>query len=310
MDAIGNALGNTGNKLLGNIVKARLTFYDAVKTVEVTESDGTKSRFSSRVASDADVSALKAKATAAGGAISGEGLGAVAQKFADGKENIMGNSGARSFEVQFNPTTLTVSARGGGRELIANVVNDVTQKTEGAKKQPPAKNGFKYGPLPCFVEVSFKLIFDYELNADAFMRDKFTLNATNVVKDIANIANSKKDFSVLPIVEGFVGAVRSQYHRMVGISWGKNISYRGMLNSVTARYTMFSITGHPIRAEVDFHLLGSKMDVDNDWETKYKRALEGKAVGDLSTGMFSGDGGMDSMDESGLGSIAPNILGL
>lgn len=309
MDAIGNALGNTGNKLLGNIVKARLSFYDMVQTVQVTEADGSKSRFSAKVANNADMSALKAKATAAGGTITGSSLDAVKQKFANGKESL-DSAGVRSFEVQFNPTTLTLSARGGGRDLIANVTNDVTEKTEGSKKQPPARSGFKYGPLPCFVEIGFKLIFDYELNADAFMRDKFTLNATNAVKDIANLANGKKDFTVLPIVEGFLGAVRSEYHRMMGISWGENISYRGMLNSVSARYTMFSITGQPIRAEVDFHLLGSKMDVDNDWESKYKNALSGKSVGDLNTAFYSSDGGMDSMDNNMFSSVMPNILGL
>lgn len=277
--------GTAVQKGLGNIVKAKLIFYEPVSIIKTIKKGALddKGKLTGNIT----------ETTMIEGVGSGANKGVAAQNILASKINLQertigtgnglqvassrldyGNKSSKKvLEVQFNPTTLRLTARGGGRNLVSNAVNDKTDESEGKEGKAP-KDAFSYQRLNPFVEISFKLIFDQEINSDAFMRDKLTFNATNVVKEAASLIRDK-EYTVQPMVEGFIGAVRSNYHRMMAIAWGP-LEYAGMLNSVNSRYTMFSPIGNPIRAEVDFNLYCANMDDNfNNWEQKYADAVGG-----------------------------------
>ena len=54
-------------------------------------------------------------------------------------------------------------------------------------------------------------------------------------------------------MEGFIGAIRNEYTRIITFHWGE-MNYSGVLRSVRAVYTMFNITGDPVRATVDLSI--------------------------------------------------------
>ena len=152
---------------------------------------------------------------------------------------------AKSYKVQFNPSNLQIRSVGGGRFAIT----DYGTEKEGDTKVE------RTGMAP-HITISFRIIIDETNNADAFMTDKFSVSASGTTQNLGTLAATaigKKEFTVRPQVEGFLAAIRNSYHRAVVLQWGK-MRYAGMLNSVQARYTMFNISGNPIRAELDITL--------------------------------------------------------
>lgn len=307
--------GTAVQKGLGNIVKAKLIFYEPtaiIKTIKKGALDKNRKltgdivekTMSEEVGSGAyhGVAAqnILASRISTESALVGTGNGV---QVSSSRLEYGDKSSKKVLEVQFNPATLRLTARGGGRNLVSNAVNDKTNEAGGKDGNAP-KDAFSYQRLNPFVEISFKLIFDQEINSDAFMRDKLTFNATNVVKEAASLIRDK-DYTVQPMVEGFIGAVRSNYHRMMAIAWGP-LEYAGMLNSVNSRYTMFSPIGNPIRAEVDFNLYCANMDDNfNNWEQKYADAVGGAR--NYKRTMIDSDGYEEFKDNT---SILGNFLNL
>lgn len=163
-------------------------------------------------------------------------------------------SQGNTFEVQFNPSSLKITARGGGRILVKNSLNPQNSESD-----------FKYAAVDPHVDVSMTLIFDAVDQQDAFFADKFTFAPPSLVKGIsaAAAAGKGKVYSVKPQVEGFIGALRTPEHRRIVFTWG-HLVYEGVLNNVDAKYTMFNPMGNPIRAEV-----GLKMTCTGDESLKY-----------------------------------------
>ena len=174
---------------------------------------------------------------------------------------------AKSYKVQFNPSNLQIRSVGGGRFAIT----DYGTENEGDTKVE------RTGMAP-HITVSFRIIIDETNNADAFMTDKFSVSASGTAQNLGTLAATtigKKEFTVRPQVEGFLGAVRSSYHRAVVLQWGK-MRYAGMLNAVQARYTMFSTSGNPIRAEIDITLQAASTSSEamlTFWKKRYADIL-------------------------------------
>ncbi len=170
----------------------------------------------------------------------------------------------KQFMVQFNPSELSISGYGGG--MVQKM--DYTQGGKTSFEEANAQ-----------ISLSVKLIFDKADTQDAFMADKWnaspTALAANAVKAAKSLAG-KSNHSVQTEVEGFVAALYSPRTREITFGWG-NMSYTGILNGVSARYTMFNVQGIPIRAEVTLSMLCVDKVVSEgsmgSWEAGYNKAF-------------------------------------
>lgn len=130
---------------------------------------------------------------------------------------------------QFNPAALRISAYGGGMAPI--MVYRSMEGDAGEKAEENSGGQMDYGPLNETVTVSFRVIFDA-------------------------VKNAQTSYTVRPVVEGFLAAVRNGSSRRVVFLWGAML-YGGYLNNVQCRYTMFDQKGEAVRAEVDLSLVSS-----------------------------------------------------
>ena len=154
----------------------------------------------------------------------------------------------KSMKVQFNPSTITIQAIGGGKSQVTNYAGDTSDKGTGAKS-------VSYTTLQPRITVTIPLIFDAENNADAFLQDKLVMNPVSMAKNLISAAVAiKRDFSVQKQVEGLMAVLRNEYTREITFTWS-DMSYSGIINGVNAQYTMFSPTGKPIRAVVNLTIL-------------------------------------------------------
>jgi len=196
----------------------------------------------------------------------------------------------------------------GGRATITNYSNE-DGNVEGA---------LSYGALAVYIQISFTLIFDETFLADAFASDKFQLTASNLIGGVSSLISTAvtgKTYSVRPFVEGFLAAMRDPDHRTVIFQWGR-LRYVGMMNELSAKYTMFNPNGEPIRAEVDVTMLSESLPQEtyvpaiddqpahmistqnnNDylsyWTNRYnaivgdKSSLSGKTIKNAMTSLFN-----------------------
>lgn len=113
------------------------------------------------------------------------------------------------------------------------------------------------------------------------MADKLNTSATAMATGIAKgvlAGKGKKDNSVQKEVEGFIAALRSKYTRRITFHWG-TMNYTGVLNRVSAQYTMFNVLGEPIRAVVGLSLVCADKDVSpgnmGAWQKYYVELFGG-----------------------------------
>jgi hypothetical protein len=175
------------------------------------------------------------------------------------------------FQVQFNPSTLTFTGYGGG--MVSKM--DYTSKTEG--------KAITLEPASTRIVMNVSLIFDKVDPQDAFMADKLLPSATSVVTGAAKAVKTiagKADHSVQTEVEGFIAALRSTRTTRLTFHWGK-MNYTGVLNRVSAQYTMFNVLGVPIRAVVNLSMVCADQEVSPSsmgaWQKYYNEAFGGKS---------------------------------
>ena len=184
----------------------------------------------------------------------------------------IGNSGSlvgvtsKKFQVQFNPNTLSFSGYGGG----------MITKTDFSSGK-----AITFEPADVRISMDVDLIFDKVDAQDAFMGDKLNLAPTALVTNTAKgslKAAGKKTYSVQTEVEGFIAALRSPMTRRITFHWGE-MNYSGVLNRVSAQYTMFNVQGCPIRAKVELSLVCADEDVSPNsmgvWQKYYNEAFGG-----------------------------------
>lgn len=152
---------------------------------------------------------------------------------------------------QFNPAALRISAYGGGMAPI--MVYRSMEGDAGEKAEENSGGQMDYGPLNETVTVSFRVIFDA-------------------------VKNVQTSYTVRPVVEGFLAAVRNGSSRRVVFLWGAML-YGGYLNNVQCRYTMFDQKGEAVRAEVDLSLVSSAhedYDEVKRWRQRYDAYMSQK----------------------------------
>ncbi|MCR4909361.1 MAG: hypothetical protein K5985_11080 [Lachnospiraceae bacterium] len=202
------------------------------------------------------------------------------------------------YTVQFNPSSLQLSAHGGGRvqktkynTLKDKDGHDILDENGKPKLE---SGGVSYERASTTISLSVSLLFDAMDIQGAFMSDKFNISPSALIGDLAKTINynmskkdengnktdeSRKKTSVQPEVEGFIGILRNRYTRLITFHWGK-MSYTGVLRSVSATYTMFDPLGQPVRAKVDLTIMCADEDIYksslNYWRKRYKD-IYGKA---------------------------------
>lgn len=168
-----------------------------------------------------------------------------------------------TFCVKFNPSELSFA--GHAHETLQK--QDFTGNNQ--KKQNDGPDYTIYVTIP--------LIFDKTDPADCFLQDKLNLSSTALAENAAKMAmalTGSTDYSVRPEVEAFVTALKGTNTRNVEIYWG-SMRYAGILQDLTAEYTMFNVLGQPVRATVNLRLLyDSKIEKtenapENTWVKAY-----------------------------------------
>lgn len=256
---------NTFQNIIGNIEKARIEIIDA-------RGRDTKRQPPVKVVGGKMLSAvptLKLNDTALAKAGQTGLLGSLGQvaKTTMANGNYIRGASKKTYIVQFNPSSLTLRARGPG--FVPILAYD-----ENGKTVSPTEQSVR-------ITVSVQLIFDQVDPYSAFMEDKLNMSptalGTNIAKGVMT-ANGQKMATVQQTVEGFVAALRSPYTRTITFTWGA-LAYAGVLNSVSAQYTMFDIEGQAIRASMNLSLLCVQDNLVpgslGPWEDAYEKAFGG-----------------------------------
>lgn len=230
--------------LTGNIENALLVIHDyrdAIKGVDLTNKNDRKDMLT---------------------ALSSERVAATKLALETGTAPSFPNSRDKIFNIHFNPSQLTLNA-----SSIPKNEKDIVG--EGSLSQAPED------PQLYLTTV---LYFDDMDTYDSFMGEKFTSGLSakginNIAKGIKDIAGTKKSHSVLPQVESLISALRNPFTRTISFRWN-SFSFIGQLTTVRAKYTMFSTSGKPVRAEV---LLRMQHELDptllNNWYEDFDKAF-------------------------------------
>ena len=140
------------------------------------------------------------------------------------------------------------------------------------------------GPAKVRLMMNVTLIFDQVYIRDAFMADKFATSPVGAAIGVASLAKEAatgEEYSVQPIIEGFIGMLRQERTRFITFCWG-SMQYEGVVNSLNTRYTMFSLTGQPIRGEVELSMILVDEEVGPTnmgvWKKHYEEAFGGGNV--------------------------------
>lgn len=182
----------------------------------------------------------------------------------------------KTFDVQFNPSEM---------QIYASCSPDSKSDTA------PGQNRNSAGvvvdtPTGASFELTVTLFFDAVFPADSFMWEKYANTLTSPVsaqniKTVAAMATHKV-YSVQPQVEGLIAALRDKNTNTVTFFYG-GFNFTGNVRHVVAKYTMFSASGRPVRAEVTLRIRQKYdcFDPNNSWRSAYESAFI-KDKGDTS----------------------------
>lgn len=272
-----DTITDTVGTLSGNIEKAIIAVQDMRDRGEIKQEEAAKAGTAKKtgvggglgdLASGAMEAAKQAEELAkkAEELANKTGLGSLTKsvKSALGQAAMLNMESSRLFSVQFNPSDLQLTGYGGGRVPKTDYIGNRNASVE---------------PMKARITLSVKLIFDQVDPQDAFMGDKFQLSATNVLKGagkaVVKLAGKKVN-SVQSQVEGFIAALQNENTREITFAWG-SLCYTGILNHISSQYTMFSVTGEPIRGVVQLSMVCVDEEIGvssmGAWEEQYNRAF-------------------------------------
>ncbi|MCR5775357.1 MAG: hypothetical protein K6G42_09765 [Lachnospiraceae bacterium] len=145
-----------------------------------------------------------------------------------------------ALEVQYNPSSMRLDTIAGQQKKY----NGDAGKTQMEKFFSPS-----------VTTLSCDLLFDDFNNMDAFMLSDNALTgatAANLASTAVSMARGSK-FSVQRQIEGLIALLTIPEARHVIFYWG-DMCFRGEVNEVNARYTMFNKKGNPIRGMVGLQI--------------------------------------------------------
>ena len=187
-------------------------------------------------------------------------------------------------KVQYNPTSLSIQANAEAipfTYLQQNIDSGIPNQS----------------PRPPMVVLSVELIFDAMNPKDAFMAEKFSLSTGGIVSSVAGGIQTAKGggYTVQPQTDGLIAALMRPSTRVVTFRWA-DMAFTGQLIEVQAEYTMFSVSGKPVRSKVRMNIA---QQVESDADIQYWNKV-------LDT-TFSGNGEAGGKD---MGQQLGNLLNL
>ena len=171
-------------------------------------------------------------------------------------------------DVQYNPSTLTIQANAEPipfKYLQQNVDNGVPNQN----LRPP------------LVVLSVDLIFDAMNPVDSFMMDKTRLSADNLISGVAGVVQTVKGgYTVQPQTNGLLSTVLRPDTRFVTFYWA-DMAFTGQVIEVQAEYTMFSVSGKPVRSRVRMNIA---QQVESEADAQYWENVLDKTFNDGGLG--------------------------
>lgn len=165
-------------------------------------------------------------------------------------------SGAHVLEVQYNPSSISIQAN--------SVVTPFQYLQQNIDNGIPAQS-FR-DPA---VVLSVELYFDDMNPKDAFMIDKLRLSVGDAVSGVSGLVKAAKGetYSVMPQTNGLLAALIRDKTRMVTFKWA-DMSFTGEMTEANASYTMFSVSGRPVRSVVKLSITQEVKAGDEKYWTK------------------------------------------
>ena len=168
----------------------------------------------------------------------------------------------RVLEVQYNPSSIEIQANAEDLPMLY-LQQNLEEGVPNQLMRPPA------------VTLHTELIFDAVNLADSFMWEKFTSGVS--AQTIANVATASKKqngtvWSVQDQTNGLLAALLSEDTRTVIFKWA-DMTFAGDITEATAKYTMFSTSGRPVRSKITLRIT-QKVESKDDitlWEENLDR---------------------------------------
>jgi hypothetical protein len=199
-------------------------------------------------------------------------------------KNFDGGDKVHVMQVQYNPKSIDFLANSEPipmSKLQRNVVSDIPAQY----MRPPS------------VSMSVELVFDAMNVKDSFMADKAAVSGSlgGVVTNTSALLRRNQDqvYSVRPQTNALLAAVLRQTTNHVTFYWS-GMTFNGIVMQAQARYTMFSVSGQPVRSVVKF-VIEQKMGESDDlyWVEAFDKcfgdANEGGDYGGQSAGQYVGN---------------------
>lgn len=260
------------SSLTGNLPKAILCVRD------LSQAQGGEKGDAAKKASDLQKRLLKSTEDALNGLLEDNRGGSQTFRSLTGKNGAMAGSGYLALEVQYNPSSISMSTQAGkqvqysGGSLGQGGANQITQIVQ-----------------PVSTTMSFQLVFDDMNPQDAFVLENMAPTAGNLVSGTADVARKVRGaYSVQAQMDGLMSLLTQPVTRKVIFYWAK-MCFQGELVSVSSRYTMFNKDGNPIRGMVDLTI---RQGEESGFDVAYWDEAFTRTFGDPGTDQISGKMGM------------------
>lgn len=193
-------------------------------------------------------------------------------------DSVVSATKQKYLEVQYNPASIEFSAN-AETVRVHSLQNSIDDDVINQVTRPPS------------VVMQVDLIFDDVNVKDAFLTEKFRLSASDLVTNVATVVNELNGgYSVQKQSNGLLSATHHETDRFVTFRWA-DMTFSGELLAVNVKYTMFSVSGKPIRSVVTLHIMQTitttadnlawnQKKFDECFNNKQNRSI-GQAVGNL-----------------------------
>lgn len=135
------------------------------------------------------------------------------------------------------------------------------------------------------VVLAVDLFFDAVNLKDSFITEKTRISANDLVSDAAALVQTiKGGYTVQPQTNGLIGMIMRESTRTVTFKWA-DMTFTGEATEASAKYTMFSVSGKPVRSIVTLNIA---QKVSSKADLKYWDKAFDKCFGDMSSSASSG----------------------
>lgn len=174
-------------------------------------------------------------------------------------------------QVQYNPASVEFQAS-SEEVTIPYLQQNIDPSIPNQNTRPPS------------VTLSVHLIFDAMNVRDSFMFEKFRVTTQDVAQLAAKRTLKKDIYSVQAQTNGLIGMIMRKSTRLVTFQWAE-MSFTGEVTEIQADYSMFSVSGRPVRSQVKINI---SQRVDSNSDSKYWNQAFDKCFGNQNISVVSG----------------------